>query len=161
MIRILTEQHHFYIFKRSKIKSGKEAADTFVNNLKLISHLANVGDTKTLIIHPATTTHEQLSEAEQLSAGVEPGQLLAEFAPLSDGHGRGRQNGGARENAEIGRIEKAGSGDFVGSFRPWFAQRGEQSVWTRTHQAEGIGNRYRPEYRSGPDHSVSARSNEG
>jgi len=58
-----------------KIKGGKEAADTFVNNLKLISHLANVGDTKTLIIHPATTTHEQLTEAEQLSAGVEPGLL--------------------------------------------------------------------------------------
>ncbi|RPD47353.1 O-acetylhomoserine aminocarboxypropyltransferase/cysteine synthase family protein [Paracnuella aquatica] len=58
-----------------KIKGGKEAADKFVNGLKLISHLANVGDAKTLIIHPATTTHEQLSEAEQKSAGVEPGLL--------------------------------------------------------------------------------------
>ncbi len=58
-----------------KIKAGKEAADKFVNNLKLISHLANVGDAKTLIIHPATTTHQQLTEAEQLSAGVEPGRL--------------------------------------------------------------------------------------
>ena len=58
-----------------KIKAGKEAADKVVDNLKLISHLANVGDSKTLIIHPATTTHEQLSEAEQLSAGVEPGRL--------------------------------------------------------------------------------------
>src|SRR5688500_13929260 len=58
-----------------KIKGGREAADKFVNNLKLISHLANVGDSKTLIIHPATTTHEQLSEAEQRSAGVEPGLL--------------------------------------------------------------------------------------
>lgn len=58
-----------------KIKGGKEAADRFVDNLKLISHLANVGDAKTLIIHPATTTHEQLTEAEQLSAGVEPGRL--------------------------------------------------------------------------------------
>jgi O-acetylhomoserine (thiol)-lyase len=58
-----------------KIKGGKEAADKFVDNLKLISHLANVGDAKTLIIHPATTTHEQLTEAEQLSAGVEPGRL--------------------------------------------------------------------------------------
>ena len=53
-----------------KIKGGKEAADAFVNKLELISHLANVGDAKTLIIHPATTTHEQLSEAEQKSAGV-------------------------------------------------------------------------------------------
>lgn len=58
-----------------KIKGGKEAADKFVNGLHLISHLANVGDAKTLIIHPATTTHEQLSEAEQKSAGVEPGLL--------------------------------------------------------------------------------------
>jgi len=58
-----------------KIKGGKEAADNFVNGLQLVSHLANVGDAKTLIIHPATTTHEQLSEAEQISAGVEPGLL--------------------------------------------------------------------------------------
>ncbi|GAC1482887.1 MAG: O-acetylhomoserine aminocarboxypropyltransferase/cysteine synthase [Flavisolibacter sp.] len=58
-----------------KIKGGKVAADKFVDSLKLISHLANVGDTKTLIIHPATTTHEQLTEAEQYSAGVEPGRL--------------------------------------------------------------------------------------
>lgn len=58
-----------------KIKGGKERADSFVNNLKLISHLANVGDAKTLIIHPATTTHEQLTEDEQRSAGVEPGIL--------------------------------------------------------------------------------------
>lgn len=58
-----------------KIKGGKEAADAFVNKLELISHLANVGDAKTLIIHPATTTHEQLTEAEQKSAGVEPGIL--------------------------------------------------------------------------------------
>ncbi|MBC6491412.1 O-acetylhomoserine aminocarboxypropyltransferase/cysteine synthase family protein [Flavihumibacter stibioxidans] len=58
-----------------KIKGGKEAADKFVNSLELISHLANVGDAKTLIIHPATTTHEQLTEAEQKSAGVEPGLL--------------------------------------------------------------------------------------
>ncbi len=58
-----------------KITGGKQAADSFVNSLKLISHLANVGDSKTLIIHPATTTHEQLSEAEQITAGVEPGLL--------------------------------------------------------------------------------------
>jgi O-acetylhomoserine/O-acetylserine sulfhydrylase len=58
-----------------KVKAGKEAADKFVNNLKLISHLANVGDAKTLIIHPASTTHQQLSEKEQLSSGVVPGAL--------------------------------------------------------------------------------------
>jgi len=58
-----------------KVKAGKEAADKLVNNVKLISHLANVGDAKTLIIHPASTTHQQLSEKEQLSSGVVPGVL--------------------------------------------------------------------------------------
>ncbi|RBL90593.1 O-acetylhomoserine aminocarboxypropyltransferase/cysteine synthase family protein [Chitinophaga flava] len=58
-----------------KIKGGKEAADKFVQSLQLIYHLANVGDSKTLIIHPATTTHSQLSEQEQKAAGVEPGLL--------------------------------------------------------------------------------------
>ncbi len=54
------------------IKGGKENAAKFINSLKLISHLANVGDAKTLAIHPASTTHEQLSEAEQVAAGVAP-----------------------------------------------------------------------------------------
>lgn len=58
-----------------KVKGGNPVADKLVNNLQLISHLANVGDAKTLIIHPATTTHQQLTEAEQRSAGVEPGLL--------------------------------------------------------------------------------------
>ncbi|MBO9702195.1 MAG: O-acetylhomoserine aminocarboxypropyltransferase/cysteine synthase [Sporocytophaga sp.] len=58
-----------------QIKGGKDTADRFVNSLKLVSHLANVGDAKTLIIHPASTTHQQLSDAEQKSAGVIPGQL--------------------------------------------------------------------------------------
>lgn len=58
-----------------KIKGGKEVADQLVNNVKLISHLANVGDSKTLIIHPSSTTHEQLSAEEQIASGVEPGLL--------------------------------------------------------------------------------------
>ncbi|GAB4015436.1 O-acetylhomoserine aminocarboxypropyltransferase/cysteine synthase [Spirosoma sp. KCTC 42546] len=58
-----------------KVKGSSEAADQFVNSLKLVSHLANVGDSKTLIIHPAATTHQQLSEQEQASAGVELGVL--------------------------------------------------------------------------------------
>ena len=58
-----------------KVKAGKEAADKIINSLKLISHLANVGDAKTLIIHPASTTHQQLSEEEQISSGVIPGVL--------------------------------------------------------------------------------------
>jgi O-acetylhomoserine (thiol)-lyase len=58
-----------------KVKGGKEQADALVDNLKLISHVANVGDSKTLIIHPSSTTHEQLSASEQLAAGVYPGLL--------------------------------------------------------------------------------------
>ncbi|MFY0674082.1 MAG: O-acetylhomoserine aminocarboxypropyltransferase/cysteine synthase [Bacteroidia bacterium] len=58
-----------------KLKASKEKADALVNNLKLISHLANVGDAKTLIIHPASTTHQQLSEEAQKASGVVPGLL--------------------------------------------------------------------------------------
>ena len=57
------------------IKGGKEAAKAFINNLQLISHLANVGDAKTLAIHPASTTHEQLSDKEQIAAGVQPNNI--------------------------------------------------------------------------------------
>jgi O-acetylhomoserine/O-acetylserine sulfhydrylase len=56
-----------------KLKGAATQADTLIDSLELISHLANVGDAKTLIIHPASTTHEQLSEEEQRSAGVVPG----------------------------------------------------------------------------------------
>ncbi|ARS34377.1 O-acetylhomoserine aminocarboxypropyltransferase/cysteine synthase family protein [Pontibacter actiniarum] len=55
-----------------KLKGDKQQAEKFVNSLQLVSHLANVGDAKTLIIHPASTTHQQLSDAEQRSAGVDP-----------------------------------------------------------------------------------------
>lgn len=58
-----------------RVKAGKEKAAEFIDNLELISHLANVGDAKTLIIHPATTTHQQLSDEEQLSSGVYPNLL--------------------------------------------------------------------------------------
>jgi O-acetylhomoserine (thiol)-lyase len=52
------------------VKGGFDEAKTFINNVKLSSHLANVGDAKTLVIHPASTTHQQLNEAEQASSGV-------------------------------------------------------------------------------------------
>jgi len=58
-----------------ELKGSKENAIALVDNLKLVSHLANVGDAKTLIIQPAATTHQQLSEAEQLAAGVTPNLL--------------------------------------------------------------------------------------
>jgi O-acetylhomoserine (thiol)-lyase len=57
------------------IKGGLENGKKFIDSLKLISHLANLGDAKTLAIHPASTTHEQLSEAEQITAGVRPNQI--------------------------------------------------------------------------------------
>ena len=58
-----------------KVHGGTTNANKFVDALKLVSHLANVGDAKSLIIHPASTTHEQLSAEEQLDAGVKPGLL--------------------------------------------------------------------------------------
>jgi len=57
------------------VKGTKEKASQFIDSLKLVSHLANVGDAKTLAIHPASTTHEQLSAEEQLASGVKPNQV--------------------------------------------------------------------------------------
>jgi O-acetylhomoserine/O-acetylserine sulfhydrylase len=57
------------------VKGGKENAAAFINALELVSHLANVGDAKTLAIHPASTTHEQLSAEDQLLSGVKPNQV--------------------------------------------------------------------------------------
>ena len=54
------------------VKGGFAAGKKFVDSLKLFSHLANVGDARSLVIHPASTTHQQLSEAEQAAAGVTP-----------------------------------------------------------------------------------------
>jgi O-acetylhomoserine (thiol)-lyase len=54
------------------IKGGSDAGKKFINSLQLISHLANIGDAKSLAIHPASTTHQQLSAAEQLATGVTP-----------------------------------------------------------------------------------------
>jgi O-acetylhomoserine (thiol)-lyase len=54
------------------IKGGREAGQTFVESVELSSHLANIGDTRTLVIHPASTTHRQLSEDALLAAGVGP-----------------------------------------------------------------------------------------
>lgn len=54
------------------IRGGKDAGVRFIDNVKLASHLANIGDARTLVIHPASTTHQQLTEAEQAAAGVTP-----------------------------------------------------------------------------------------
>ncbi len=62
------------------IKGGKEAGQKLINNVKLFSHLANIGDAKSLIIHPATTTHSQLTPEEQMQTGTSP-----EYVRLSVG----------------------------------------------------------------------------
>ena len=62
------------------IRGGEPAGVKFINNVKLASHLANIGDAKTLVIHPGSTTHQQLTPAEQIEAGVTP-----EFVRLSVG----------------------------------------------------------------------------
>jgi O-acetylhomoserine (thiol)-lyase len=54
------------------IKGGLEAGKKFIHSVKLLSHLANIGDAKSLVIHPASTTHQQLTAAEQAATGVTP-----------------------------------------------------------------------------------------
>ncbi|MDB9711752.1 PLP-dependent transferase [Pelagibacteraceae bacterium] len=58
-----------------EVKGGKEAGKKFINNLKLLYHVANIGDARSLAIHPASTTHSQLSEKDLLAAGVTPGYV--------------------------------------------------------------------------------------
>ena len=54
------------------VKGGAAAGQSFIENVSFLSHLANIGDAKTLVIHPASTTHRQLSEEQQIAAGVPP-----------------------------------------------------------------------------------------
>ena len=58
-----------------ELKGGKEEGQQFIDSLKLIYHVANIGDARTLAIHPATTTHSQLSVEDQLKTGVTPGYV--------------------------------------------------------------------------------------
>jgi len=58
-----------------KIKGDPKKADAVIDNVRLFSHLANIGDAKSLIIHPASTTHSQLSEEDLIAAGAEPGLI--------------------------------------------------------------------------------------
>ena len=74
------EKNHFGALVGFGVKGGIEAGKKFIDNLQLFSHLANIGDAKSLAIHPATTTHQQLDEAEQRSTGVTP-----DFVRLSVG----------------------------------------------------------------------------
>ena len=65
-------KHGFGAVLSFSLKGSKKESSRFVESLKLVSHLANVGDTRTLIIQPATTTHQQLSDEELLRAGISP-----------------------------------------------------------------------------------------
>ena len=68
-------QNHYGSILSFGIKGGHEAGKKFINKVNLASLLANVGDAKTLVIHPASTTHQQLSTEEQISSGVTPEQI--------------------------------------------------------------------------------------
>ena len=58
-----------------ELAGGREAGRMFIDNLKLFYHVANIGDARSLAIHPATTTHSQLSDAERTAAGVSEGYV--------------------------------------------------------------------------------------
>ena len=58
-----------------EVKGGVEAGKEFIESLKIFYHVANIGDARSLAIHPATTTHSQLTEKELLAAGVTPGYV--------------------------------------------------------------------------------------
>ena len=57
------------------LRGGREVGKRFVEHLELFGHVANVGDVRSLVVHPASTTHAQLSEAERAAAGVEEGLI--------------------------------------------------------------------------------------
>jgi len=57
------------------IKGGLEAGIKFIEGVQFLSHLANIGDAKSLVIHPASTTHRQMSEDEQIAAGIRPDMI--------------------------------------------------------------------------------------
>jgi O-acetylhomoserine (thiol)-lyase len=65
------------------LRGGREAGRVFIEALELWSHLANVGDAKSLVIHPATTTHQQLTDADMVAAGISP-EMIRLSAGLED-----------------------------------------------------------------------------
>jgi O-acetylhomoserine (thiol)-lyase len=58
-----------------ELEGGVEAGKKFIDNLELLYHVANIGDARSLAIHPASTTHSQLSEKDQIASGVTPGYV--------------------------------------------------------------------------------------
>ena len=64
-----------FVGSNVELKDGVDAGKKFIDSLKLFYHVANIGDARSLAIHPSSTTHSQLSEDEKLSAGVTPGYI--------------------------------------------------------------------------------------
>ncbi|MDG1143311.1 MAG: PLP-dependent transferase, partial [Burkholderiales bacterium] len=58
-----------------ELKGGRDAGQKFIEKLKIFSHLANVGDAKSLVIHPASTTHFRMSDEDLVAAGIHPGTV--------------------------------------------------------------------------------------
>jgi O-acetylhomoserine/O-acetylserine sulfhydrylase-like pyridoxal-dependent enzyme len=69
------DQEYGFTMRKNMTKIKLLRAIKFIDKLKLASHVANVGDVKTLVINPASTTHEQLSDDERSAAGIQPGQI--------------------------------------------------------------------------------------
>ena len=116
-----------------EIKGGLEAGKRFIDSVKLASHVANILDAKTLVIHPASTTHQQLTPEEQLKAGVTPG-----LDPDLGGH-RGR----ARTSSPISirRCGRRRAGSQAGSGR----RLGKGATWrpyTTTTPSPSAGRRW-------------------
>ena len=91
------------------IEGGREAGRRFVESTQLLSHVANIGDAKSLVIHPATTTHSQLTAEEQLETGV-----TDDFVRLSHRHRVGR---GHRRRHRAGAGQGLTGAGAVGSAR--------------------------------------------
>ena len=85
------------------IKGGLEAGKKFINSVKLFSHLANIGDAKSLVIHPASTTHQQLTAEEQAATGVTPDYVRLSHRHRGCGGHQGRHRPGAEGVADSGQ----------------------------------------------------------
>jgi len=85
------------------IKGGQSAGVRFIEAAQFMSHLANVGDAKTLVIHPASTTHRQLSEEEQIKAGVTPDMIRLSID--DDGRGFSSDEAALAGNGHFGLVD--------------------------------------------------------
>ena len=90
------------------LKGGYDAGVKLVSNVKLFSHLANIGDTRSLIIHPASTTHRQLSDAQKVQAGAGPDVVRLSVGPGRQGRHHRRPRAGPEQRSDrLGFAERA------------------------------------------------------